>query len=71
MLKPTQADTANYNIARLAAYFIPLKEPRFVTGYASPEIDAAVLRGELDSRFNQSYSLMQNNPDWFKKKYMK
>ncbi len=65
-----QVGHSNYNIARLLAYFLPLKDPRFVTGYASPEIDAAILRGELDSRFNQSYSLIQNNPDWFENKLM-
>lgn len=61
---------SNYNIARVLAYIVGLKEPRFVTGYASPEIDAAILRGELDSRFNQSYSLVQNNPEWVEKKMM-
>ena len=61
---------SNYNIARLIAYLLPLKDPKFVTGYASPEIDAAILRGELDSRFNQSYSLVQNNPEWVEKKLM-
>jgi tripartite-type tricarboxylate transporter receptor subunit TctC len=61
---------SNYNIARLLAYLIPLKDPRFVTGYASPEIDAAILRGELDSRFNQSFSVVQNNPEWVEKKLM-
>jgi len=34
---------SNYNIARLLAYLVPLKDPKFVTGYASPEIDAAIL----------------------------
>jgi len=61
---------SNYNIARLIAYLLPLKDPKFVTGYASPEIDAAILRGELDSRFNQSYSVVQNNPEWVEKKTM-
>lgn len=61
---------SNYNIARLLAYLVPLKDPKFVTGYASPEIDAAILRGELDSRFNQSYSLMKNNPEWVEKGLM-
>lgn len=65
-----QVGHSNYNIARLLAYFLPLKDPRFVTGYESPEIDAAILRGELDSRFNQSYSVIQNNPDWYEKKLM-
>jgi tripartite-type tricarboxylate transporter receptor subunit TctC len=61
---------SNYNIARLLAFFLPMKDPRFVAGYASPEIDLAIERGELDSRFNQSFSLMQNNPEWVEKKMM-
>jgi tripartite-type tricarboxylate transporter receptor subunit TctC len=61
---------SNYNIARLLAFLLPMKEPRFVAGYASPEIDLAIERGELDSRFNQSFSLLQNNPEWVEKKMM-
>ncbi len=61
---------SNYNIARLLAYLLPMKEPRFVAGYASPEIDLAIERGELDSRFNQSYSVVRNNPDWIEKRMM-
>jgi tripartite-type tricarboxylate transporter receptor subunit TctC len=61
---------SNYNIARLLAFFLSMKDPRFVTGYASPEIDLAIERGELDARFNQSFSVMQNNPEWVEKKLM-
>jgi tripartite-type tricarboxylate transporter receptor subunit TctC len=61
---------SNYNIARLLAFLLPMKDARFVAGYASPEIDLAIERGELDSRFNQSFSLMQNNPEWLEKKMM-
>jgi tripartite-type tricarboxylate transporter receptor subunit TctC len=61
---------SNYNIGRLAAYLVPLKEARLVTGYASPEIDAAVLRGELDARFNQSHTIFQRFPEWYDKGMM-
>jgi tripartite-type tricarboxylate transporter receptor subunit TctC len=61
---------SNYNIARLLAYLLDLKDPRFVTGYSSPEIDAAILRGELDSRFNQADSVLQRNPEWLEKRLM-
>jgi tripartite-type tricarboxylate transporter receptor subunit TctC len=61
---------SNYNIARLLAYLVPMKDPRFVTGYASPEIDLAIERGELDARFNQSFSVMQNNPEWRERRLM-
>jgi hypothetical protein len=61
---------SNYNLGRLAAYLLPLKEARLVTGYASPEIDAAVLRGELDARFNQSHTIFQRFPEWYDKGIM-
>jgi len=61
---------SNYNIARLLAYLLPMRDARFVTGYSSPEIDAAILRGELDGRFNQSHSVIQRNPEWIDKGLM-
>lgn len=61
---------SNYNIARLLAYLLPLKEARLVTGYASPEIDAAILRGEVDARFNQIHSVLQRFPEWLDKGLM-
>jgi tripartite-type tricarboxylate transporter receptor subunit TctC len=61
---------SNYNIARLLAYLLPMKEARFVTGYSSPEIDAALLRGEVDARFNQSHSVLQRSPEWVDKGIM-
>lgn len=61
---------SNYNLARLVAFLLPLKEARFVTGYSSPEIDAAVLRGELDARFNQSHTILQRYPEWLDKGLM-
>ena len=61
---------SNYNLARLIAFLLPLKDARFVTGYSSPEIDAAVLRGELDSRFNQSHTILQRFPEWLDKGLM-
>ena len=61
---------SNYNLARLIAFLLPLKDARFVTGYSSPEIDAAVLRGELDSRFNQSHTILQRFPEWLDKGMM-
>jgi tripartite-type tricarboxylate transporter receptor subunit TctC len=60
----------NYNIGRLAAYLLDLREARFVTGYSSPEIDAALLRGEVDARFNEADSVIQRNADWVEKNIM-
>jgi tripartite-type tricarboxylate transporter receptor subunit TctC len=61
---------SNYNLGRLAAFLLSLKDARLVTGYASPEIDAAILRGEVDARFNQSHSVLRNNPEWLDKGLM-
>lgn len=61
---------SNYNIGRLLAYILRLKDARFVTGYSSPEIDAALLRGEVDARFNQADSVLQRNSEWVEKKMM-
>ena len=43
-----------YMLARLFSYLLRLKEPKFITGYSGPEMDQAVLRGELDARVNRS-----------------
>ena len=61
---------SNYNIGRLLAYLLPLKEARLVTGYASPEIDAALLQGEVDARFNQIQSFLLRYPEWVDKGLM-
>jgi tripartite-type tricarboxylate transporter receptor subunit TctC len=61
---------SNYNIGRLFAYLLPLKEARYVAGYSSPEIDAALLRGEVDARFNQSHSVLQQHAEWVDKGLM-
>ncbi|MBI4529629.1 MAG: hypothetical protein HY695_38005 [Deltaproteobacteria bacterium] len=39
-----------YVTARLFVYLLGLKEPRFVTGYSDPEINLALMRGEVDAR---------------------
>jgi len=39
-----------YVTARLFAYVIELKEPRFVVGFTDPELDVAMARGEVDAR---------------------
>ena len=39
-----------YLTGRLFAYLLDMKEPKFVTGYSSPELDLALMRGEVDGR---------------------
>src|SRR4030095_9654839 len=38
-----------YNNGRLFAWVLPLKDPKFVTGYSTPERDVAFMAGELDA----------------------
>jgi tripartite-type tricarboxylate transporter receptor subunit TctC len=38
-----------YNIGRVFAWMAPLKQPNFVTGYSTPERDAALMNGEIDA----------------------
>jgi tripartite-type tricarboxylate transporter receptor subunit TctC len=59
-----------YITGRLFAYFLDLKEPRFVTGYSSPEQDVALLRGEIDGRSMTSADLMQRQPEWVERSTM-
>ena len=39
-------------------------EDKFVVGYGGPEIDIALMRGEVDARANALETLTQRNADW-------
>jgi tripartite-type tricarboxylate transporter receptor subunit TctC len=52
-----------YNIGRLFAWLLPLKEPKFITGYSTPERDAAFMRGELDA-FGTTDDHLIRNLEW-------
>ena len=56
-----------YITARLFAYLLALKEPKFVTGYGGPEMDIALMRGEIDARATTPETLTQRNADWIEK----
>ena len=56
-----------YMVGRLFAYVLGVKEPKFVVGYSGPEMDLALLRGEIDARVNNADTLVQRNPDWLAK----
>lgn len=60
----------SYIAGRLFAYFLNLKDPKFVTGYSAPEVDAALMRGELDARANNATSVLRRHPDWVEKGLM-
>jgi tripartite-type tricarboxylate transporter receptor subunit TctC len=57
-----------HTLARLFAYILRLKEPKFITGYSGPEMDQALLRGELDARVSVVPSLLRRNPEWIEKR---
>jgi tripartite-type tricarboxylate transporter receptor subunit TctC len=56
-----------YATARLFAYIMDMREPRFVTGYTPRELDFAIDRGEIDARVNIVDATIQRNPHWFEK----
>ena len=56
-----------YNAARLYSWVIGLKEPKFVTGYSGPEMDLALLRGEIDARANIADAVIERSPEWIEK----
>jgi tripartite-type tricarboxylate transporter receptor subunit TctC len=57
-----------YINGRLFAYLLNLKEPKFITGYSGPELDIALMRGELDARANIADTILQRTPEWVEKK---
>ncbi|MGH7828386.1 MAG: hypothetical protein ACREQ7_24795 [Candidatus Binatia bacterium] len=56
-----------YNEARLFAYMLDLKEPRFVTGYGGRELDVALESGEVDARSSAADSMVKRNREWLEK----
>ena len=57
-----------YISARVFAYLMALKEPKFVLGYGGPEMDIALERGEIDARAASSETLTTRNAKWIEKK---
>jgi len=60
----------SYVAGRLFAYFLDMKEPKFIVGYSGPEVDVALVNGELDARANAAVSVLRRNPDWLDKGLM-
>jgi tripartite-type tricarboxylate transporter receptor subunit TctC len=56
-----------YYTGRLFAYLIGMKDPKFVTGYSGPEVDLALIRGEVDARANIPDTILRRNRDWIDK----
>jgi tripartite-type tricarboxylate transporter receptor subunit TctC len=58
-----------YNIARILAYLLAMKEPKFVTGFAQGnEVNLALMQGELDARWTIQATLVREAPEWIEKK---
>ena len=60
----------SYVAGRLFAYFLDMKDPNFIVGYSAPEVDTALMRGELDARANNATSVLRRHPDWLEKGLM-
>ncbi|HEX5606401.1 MAG TPA: hypothetical protein VFY96_07800 [Candidatus Binatia bacterium] len=56
-----------YYTGRLFALILGLKDPKFVVGYSSPELDVALLSGELDATPGVASSVVKQNPEFFDK----
>lgn len=56
-----------YIVTRLAAYLMAMKDAKFVTGYGGPEVDIALMRGEIDARASAAETVLQRNTDWIDK----
>jgi tripartite-type tricarboxylate transporter receptor subunit TctC len=52
-----------YNIGRVFAWLLPLKAPKFITGYSTPERDAAFMSGELDA-FGTTDDHLMRHLEW-------
>lgn len=61
---------SNYVLARLFAWLLDLKEPRFVVGFSGAEMDAALLQGELDARANSAETVVQRTPQFINERLM-
>jgi tripartite-type tricarboxylate transporter receptor subunit TctC len=56
-----------YYTGRLFAFLLGLKDPKFITGYSSPELDIALMRNELDALTGVASSVVKQNPEFFAK----
>jgi len=63
----TSVGHTTYTYGRTFAWLLGLKDPRFVLGYSSIEVDVAMSRGELDARSNNTAEVVRRNPDAVKK----
>ena len=63
----TNMGHTTYTYGRTFAWLLGLKDPRFVLGYSSVEVDVALAQGEVDARSNSTAEVVRRDPDVFKK----
>ncbi len=56
----------NYNVGRIMAWLLGLKDMRDVTGFSTPERDVALMRGEIDA-VAVADDLLTRRPEWLDK----
>jgi tripartite-type tricarboxylate transporter receptor subunit TctC len=56
-----------YIVGRLFAYVLRLKDPKFVVGYSGPDVDNALIRGEVDARANIADTIARRNAEFIDK----
>jgi len=55
-----------YFVGHLFTWLMELKEPRFIPGYSGPDLDAALLQGEIDARASVPDDITHRG-DWLDK----
>lgn len=63
----TNMGHTTYTYGRTFAWLLGLKDPKFVLGYSSVEVDVALAQGEVDARSNSTAEVVRRDPDVFKK----
>jgi tripartite-type tricarboxylate transporter receptor subunit TctC len=53
-----------YNRARMFAWLLGLKEPKFIVGYGGLEHVAAIAQGEIDALAYPTNTILVRSPDW-------
>src|SRR5262245_23063001 len=58
---------SNYNVGRIMAWLLGLKEIRDVTGFSNPERRVALMRGEIDAIAVSDSGLLDRQAEWLEK----
>jgi tripartite-type tricarboxylate transporter receptor subunit TctC len=56
-----------YVCGRLFAYLLGMKDVKFITGYSGPELDTALMRGEVDARANIADTVVTRTPEYLER----